>query len=95
MSEEPGFRIAFTNAFKKDVKLAKKRGQDLEALFAVIEQLAKGEALPQDNRDHALGGNWRGTRECHIEPDWLLIYEKDRGELVLSCLRTGTHSDLF
>ena len=95
MSSGSRFRIALTNAFKKDVKAAKRRGKNLDALFAVISQLAAGAALPHRNREHALSGNWRGTRECHIEPDWLLIYEKDAETLVLICVRTGTHSDLF
>ena len=95
MSDVPRFTIAFTSAFKKDVKAAKKRGKDIDALFAVISQLAAGVVLPQRNRDHALGGNWQGTRECHIEPDWLLVHEKDNAKLILSCIRTGTHSDLF
>lgn len=95
MSSQIQLRIAFTSTFKKDIKLAKKRKKNLDALFEVIETLAKGETLPERNRDHALSGNWRGTRECHVEPDWLLIYEKNDDALVLSCIRTGSHSDLF
>ncbi|HMR49286.1 MAG TPA: type II toxin-antitoxin system YafQ family toxin [Arachnia sp.] len=89
------YSIAYTSAFKRDVKLAKKRGKDVEKLFAVIERLASGQGLPPAYRDHILSGNWGGARECHIEPDWLLVYEKDEQAVVLMCLRTGTHSDLF
>ena len=64
-------------------------------LTDVVKKLADGEPLPQKNRDHALIGNYAGCRECHITPDWLLIYEIDHGELILYLTRTGTHSDLF
>ena len=67
-----------TTAFKKDYKLAIKRGLQIELLETVIETLAMGNALPPENRDHDLTGNWRGHRECHIQPDWLLIYRISR-----------------
>ena len=85
--------LAQTKQFKKDVKRMRKRGKDLEKIKAVIDLLIAGEPLPPKNRDHKLGGNWFGRRDCHIEPDWLLIYKLTENELLLE--RTGTHSDLF
>jgi mRNA interferase YafQ len=70
-----------------------KRGKDLKKIFDVIEKLEAGEELPIRNRDHALTGDWIGFRDCHIEPDWILIYAAGKDELILT--RTGTHSDLF
>ena len=81
-----------TTAFKKDYKLAIKRGLQIELLETVIETLAMGNTLPPGNRDHDLTGNWRGHRECHIQPDWLLIYRIEGDVLVLTLSRTGTHS---
>ncbi len=89
------YKIKFTKRFKKDLKQAKKQGKDIEKLFDVIEKIAKDEALDEKYRDHSLVGNYKGTRECHIEPDFLLIYEKIEEILVLSLVRTGSHSDLF
>jgi len=86
-------KISRTNRFKKDVKKMKKRGKSFDVFKQVIQQLAQGEPLDENFRDHKLTGNYVGTRECHIEPDWLLIYEDHDEELVL--IRTGTHSDLF
>ena len=83
-----------TTAFKKDYKLAIKRGLQIELLETVVETLAMGNALPPENRDHDLTGNWRGHRECHIQPDWLLIYRIEDDVLVLTLSRTGTHSDV-
>ena len=85
--------VAQTKQFKKDVKRMRKRGKDLEKVKAVIDLLVAGEPLPPKNRDHQLGGNWIGRRDCHIEPDWILIYKLTEDELLLE--RTGTHSDLF
>jgi mRNA interferase YafQ len=85
--------VAQTKQFKKDVKRMRKRGKDLEKVKAVIDLLVAGEPLPPKNRDHKLGGNWIGRRDCHIEPDWILIYKLTEDELLLE--RTGTHSDLF
>ena len=79
--------------FEKDYKLAKRRGYKLAKLANIIDTLAAGQPLPLRHRDHALSGNWHGHRECHIEPDWLLIYVIEGQDLVL--VRTGTHSDLF
>ncbi len=89
------YEVQFTNQFKKDVKLAKKQGKDLEKLYAVVEKLAEGERLEAKFRDHSLSGNYNSCRECHIEPDWLLIYEIIDGALVLMLNRTGSHSELF
>ena len=84
-----------TTQFKKDFKLAMKRSMKIELLEEVIAMLAMGETLPDKHNDHALTGNWVGHRECHILPDWLLIYRIEDEVLVLTLARTGTHSDLF
>ena len=89
------FTVKYTTQFKKDYKLAIKRGMKIELLDAVITDLANGVPLPDKNNDHALTGNWIGHRECHILPDWLLIYRAEGDVLVLTLARTGTHSDLF
>ena len=89
------YEVIFTNQFKKDLKLAKKQGKKLSKLLAVIELLANGETLDMKYRDHALTGDYIGTRECHIEPDWLLIYEIRDNTLVLILYRLGSHSELF
>ena len=86
-------QIKRSNTFKKNYKLIKKRGYDLEKLRIIITKLKNGEKLPHKNKDHLLTGNWIGHRECHIEPNWLLIYKIEDGSLEL--VRTGTHSDLF
>ena len=86
-------RIRRTSQFKKDVRRDQKRGKDLGKLKVVIEKLARNEPLEEKYRDHALQGRFKGTRECHVEPDWLLIYQLPPEELVL--IRTGTHADLF
>ena len=88
-------KIKFLNSFKKDYKRIVKRGYDIALLENVIRMLADGETLPVKYRDHALTGNYSGYRECHITPDWLLIYEVRESELILVLSRTGTHSDLF
>ena len=84
-----------TTQFKKDFKLAMKRSMKIELLEEVIAMLAMGETLPDKHKDHALTGNWVGHRECHILPDWLLIYRIEDEVRVLTLARTGTHSDLF
>ena len=84
-----------TTQFKKDYKLAMKRRLAMELLDGIIATLAMGEPLPEKNKDHALTGNWAGHRECHILPDWLLIYRMEGDVLVLTLARTGSHSDLF
>lgn len=80
---------------KKDVKLAEKRGKNLQKLKDVILTLLSGKELDAKYKDHALIGNYANTRECHIEPDWLFIYRIDPEEKVLYLIRTGSHSDLF
>lgn len=87
--------IVWTARFKKDYKLALKRHLAIELLDDIIRVLAKGGTLPEKNKDHELTGAWSGHRECHIQPDWLLIYRIDDDVLVLTLARTGTHSDLF
>lgn len=89
------YTVKPTTQFKKDYKRALKRGLKIELLEKVVELLAMGEALPEKNRDHELSGNWAGHRECHIQPDWLLVYRIEDDVLVLTLARTGTHSDLF
>ena len=84
-----------TSQFKKDVKLAGKRGQDLEKLKAVLDLLIAGDELPVQNKDHPLRGNFAGSRDCHLEPDWLLIYTLTENGGHVRLERTGTHSDLF
>jgi len=87
--------IVWTAQFKKDYKLAMKRGREINLLDDIIRLLSKGEQLPEKNRDHALSGNWTGHRECHIQSDWLLVYRVDNDILVLTLTHTGSHSDLF
>jgi len=84
-----------TSRFRKDYNLAKRRGLDLSLLAAVIDTLLAGQALDAKHRDHALVGEYAGFRECHILPDWLLIYSINQATLILFASRTGTHSDLF
>lgn len=88
-------QLVTTNQFRKDVKRAKKRGLNLKKLEAVLDPLQKEETLDEKHRDHTLVGNYMGFRECHIEPDWLLVYAIDKGQLILTASRTGSHSDLF
>lgn len=87
--------VRYSTKFKKDFKLAQKRGLPLQELKTVIQKLAAGETLEQKHRDHALTGNYAMFRECHIRPNWLLIYRINDDELELLAHRTGTHSDLF
>ena len=87
--------VVLSNRFKKDLKLAAKRGLDLDALNAIVDQLAAGQPLPDKKRDHALTGDYIGFRECHIRPDWLLVYRADGEDLILFLFRTGSHTDLF
>ncbi len=89
------YNLRFTNKIQRNIKLMKKRGKDLEKLKVVLNLLQKGEELPSKYRDHALTGDFTGCRECHIEPDWLLVYEIINSELVILLLTTGSHSDLF
>ena len=89
------YEVKFTTQFKKDLKLAKKQNKDIEKLFEVVELLANGEKLDFKYKDHELSGNYKGTRECHIESDWLLVYEYQNDVLVLMLYRLGSHSELF
>ena len=88
-------KVVWTTTFKRDYKRAMKRGLDMNRLDEVIRTLAAGRELAVVHREHALGGEWRGDRECHVQPDWLLIYYVDDERLVLTLTRTGTHADLF
>lgn len=89
------YEVKFTNQFKKDLKLAKKQNRDLNRLFDIVNILADGGTLDAKYRDHDLSGNYKGIRECHIEADWLLVYEIQNDVLVLMLYRLGTHSELF
>lgn len=88
-------KIRYHGRFKKDYKTLIKRGYNIKLLEQIIEMLAKEQPLPIKNRDHNLTGDYIGFRECHITPDWLLIYKIEKEELILTLMRTGTHSDLF
>ncbi len=88
-------KLVTTGTFRKDYKRIKKRGYDISLLETVLEQLLSEKKLEEKYRDHALIGNYLGFRECHILPDWLLIYAINNSELILTASRTGTHSDLF
>ena len=90
---ETKYEVKRTSQFKKDYNLAKKRGQKIQLLNDIILQLADDQVLPDKNRDHALTGDWLGFRECHITPNWLLIYKKEEDILVLTLTRLGSHSD--
>ena len=89
------YSIERTAQFKKDFKLAERQGLDMDELKKIILILANGEVLPEEYKDHELKGDYKGHRECHIDPDWLLIYKITESVLVLSLVRTGTHSRLF
>ena len=85
--------LSQTAQFARDAKRMRKRGKDLERLEEVVRILARGETLESRHRDHPLHGEWKGSRDCHAEPDWVLIYTSDASSLRLE--RTGTHADLF
>lgn len=87
--------VILSNHFKKDLKIIAKRGYDLNLLDEVVNKLASRQPLPKKNRDHSLCGSYTGFRECHIQPDWLLVYRYEDNDLILFLSRTGTHSDLF
>ena len=89
------YELQMTTKFEKDLKLIKKQGKDIDKLFIVVETLQKGQELEPKYKDHNLIGNYKGYRECHIEPDLLLIYYKDNNKLILTLVRTGSHSNLF
>jgi len=89
------YTVKATARFRKDLKQIEKRGYDISLLTTVIKKLAAGEKLEERYNDHPLKGEYKDCRECHITPDWLLIYETDSDLLILYLTRTGTHSDLF
>lgn len=87
--------LEFTAKFKRDYKRMKRQGKDLSKLAATLESLQRQEPLPPRMRDHDLSGSYAGHRECHVEPDWLLIYRIEEDVLTLTAVRTGSHADLF
>ena len=87
--------IKFTASMKRDLKRLRKQGKDMEKLRAILLQLAAGQSLPPNHRDHPLAGDKKACRECHVEPDWLLVYQIQQAELVLLAIATGSHADLF
>ncbi len=89
------YHLKFTTTYKKGYKRAKKRGLDIGLLDAVVEELRNGRKLDSKYRDHALHGDFEGFRECHIQPDWLLVYLVENDILTLTLTDTGTHSDIF
>jgi len=89
------YDIVITNSCKKDIKRASKQGKNIDLLFEIVDQLSEGKQLEPKYRDHKLSGNYEGKRECHIEPDFLLIYEIKELEIVLYLVRVGSHSELF
>ncbi len=89
------YTVKVTKKFKRDYKLAMKRGRNIQLLEDVVADLARGIPLPEKYKDHALIGDYAGYRECHIQPDWLLVYRLEDDVLVLTLFRTGSHSDLF
>ncbi len=89
------YEVRFTTTYKKSYKLMKKRGLDLSLLDDVVDTLRQGRPLAEKHRDHALSGNYKGFRECHIKPDWLLVYLIENHILTLTLVDTGSHADLF
>jgi len=89
------YEVRRTSRFKKDYRTMVRRGEKIELLHDIIDRLRQGKPLPEHCKDHALSGDYEGHRECHIKPDWLLVYFVEQSILVLTLTRTGTHSDLF
>lgn len=89
------YELILTGKFKKGLKLARKRGLDIKLLEEVVDKLQNDIPLEAKHKDHDLKGNWKGFRECHIQPDWLLIYLKENDVLTLTLVATGSHSDLL
>lgn len=89
------YELILSGRFKKSLKAAKKRGLDIALLNSIVDKLLQGLPLDEKNKDHPLKGNWEGFRECHIQPDWLLIYLIEDDILTLTLVDTGTHSDLY
>jgi len=89
------YKLIISSKCKNDIKLAKKQGRDIDLLFSIVDMLLEGKELPAKYNDHALIGKYSNCRECHINPDWLLIYRVYESEVVLYLARIGSHSDLF
>jgi len=89
------YDVVITNSCKKDIKLAKKQGRNLNLLFEVVDRLSEGEILEPKYNDHKLTGNFKGKRECHIEPDFLLVYSISEAKIILYLLAVGSHSHIF
>ena len=89
------YELFATNKFKRDLKKCKRQNKDVQKLQAILELLVAGEALPASNRDHSLAGNYVNHRECHIEPDWLLVYRINETDKIVELVRVGSHSELF
>ena len=89
------YTVKATAKFQKDLKIIQKRGYDISLLTNIVKIISNGEPIPPKYKDHELKGNYKGLRELHITPDWLLIYEIDKETVILYLTRTGTHSDLF
>ena len=89
------YRLVLTSKFKRSLKLAKKRGLNISLLEDIVNNLQMDIPLPEKNCDHELKGNFKGFRECHIQPNWLLVYLKENERLTLTLIDTGTHSDIF
>ena len=88
-------KLIYTNQFRKDYRKMAKRGYQMSKLNDVLNKLKNEEQLEEKYQDHALKGNYKGYRECHVAPDWLLVYAVDKGHLILTASETGTHSDIF
>ena len=96
MAEEPGpLNVVVTTLYQKDAKRVRKCGKDMARVVAVVDALSHRRPLAARHRDHALSGDWQGWRDCHVEPDWVLIYRVDEQARELILARTGTHADLF
>lgn len=91
----PKYKIVSTTKFKRNLEALLMRGNDINLLNIVVDKLSQGANLEAKHKDHNLHGKWDGFRECHIAPDWLLIYKRDKGKLILTLMQTGTHSDSF
>lgn len=89
------YQLEQTGQFKKDIKLAKKRGLDMQFLDEIVTSLVEKGMVPQKNKPHKLTGNYKGFWECHVQPDWLLVWAQDDTIKLITLTRTGTHSDLF
>lgn len=89
------YQIVTSTKFRRDIKRCKKQNKHMQSFKEINERLIAGLPLPEKNKDHLLSGNWNGYRECHIEPDWLLIYKINKEENLIEYVRIGSHSELF